>query len=165
MAATLSQLVEAAQRYVGKTDARSIAALNRNLSLLRNRVTPVEKAVSILTTAEPLSEKPGIAIHQILAAIGATGVANNAAHPEVLTYNAEEVIALASPQQQRELALLGFFSDPGTHANVDYSLVEKFKEKTPAGGLDEGGQPIGGNWVVKEPYANIGAWAAYQAGE
>lgn len=112
---------------------------------------PLTKAeIADLAISEPLSTDPSIAIHQILARVG---------HP--VTFNAEgatigldpaAVIADASPEQNAELALLGFFGTSGLHAKVDYSLFEKYYE-----------QDAPDHWQPKAPYANTGTWQAYMA--
>ena len=155
MPLSLIALVEAIQADEDKSDDRSIAKRKRNLSLLHGRVAPLEKAVAIISDAEVvLSDVPGVAMWQILTSLGFD--------PENNKPNAAAVIDKASPDQNRQLALLGFFAQPGSHAGVDYSLFERYYEEAPVG-LTEGGQPTEGNWAPKDP--STSAWAAYQHGE
>jgi hypothetical protein len=110
-------------------------------------VSIVGSTVDVTDPDEALSPLPAVAIHQILAAtghpttIGETGGTN--------PRTAAEVIADATPEQQRELALLGFFAQPGAHP-VDYSLFEQYYVND--------GQ---GNWAPKDP--DKSAWATYLA--
>lgn len=62
------------------------------------------------------------------------------------------IMAAANEQQERELALLGVFGQPGTNPDIDYSLFEQYYEPMP-------GFP--GSWQPKAEYANTGTWQAY----
>jgi hypothetical protein len=75
-----------------------------------------------------LSDQPGIAVHQLLAATGhpTTIGETEPGRPGVLAPEPEAVIADATPLQVQELALLGFFGHIGTRPDVDYSLKEQY---------------------------------------
>jgi len=62
------------------------------------------------------------------------------------------VLEVASSQQVRELALLGFFGQPGIVPGADYGLFEQYYEPMP---------DSPGSWQPKNP--NASAWALYQA--
>ena len=68
----------------------------------------------------------------------------------------ESIMAAANEQQERELALLGVFGQPGTYPDIDYSLFEQYYQ--PMAGFP-------GSWEPKEQYATIGTWQAYKAGQ
>ena len=109
------------------------------------------KEAAELYVPEPVSSDPSVAVQQILAATG---------HPltfgpsgETLAIDGASVIADATPQQQRELALLGFFGQPATNPSVDWSLFLRYYEP-----MDELG-----NWTPKEAYAFTGTWQGYLA--
>lgn len=153
MALTLTQLVEAAQKYVGRDDPKSIAALKRNLDLLAGRVAAVAVAAKALAPEAPevLSSDPGTALHQILAATG---------HPvQVIDGRTQaidpgSVLDDATPEQIRELALLGFFgqSAPNPIKGVDYSLFDRYYE-----------HDAPNHWQPKAEYMNTGTWQSYIA--
>jgi hypothetical protein len=95
-----------------------------------------------------ISSNPSIAIHQILLATG---------HPVEFTeagasiaIDPQAVLKDATPEQVRELALLGFFGQPGLHADVDYGLFEQYYV----------GDDLG-NWAPKDP--DKSAWSTYLA--
>lgn len=63
-----------------------------------------------------------------------------------------DVIAAADEQQERELALLGFFGQPGLYPEVDYSLFEQYY------------RPIFGREGSWEPIeSGVNAWNDYRS--
>jgi len=64
------------------------------------------------------------------------------------------IMAAADEEQERELALLGVFGQPGTNPDIDYSLFEQYYQSTGDG-----------NWAPKDEYASTGTWQAYKAGQ
>jgi len=116
---------------------------------------------------EPLSTNASIAQLQLLARAG---------HPATLTENGTvdtgnltlEVAndPSVSDEIKSELALLGFFGVPGTWPNVGYALWERYYEISPVTGVDAGGQPLGGNPVIKAGFqgeGNRSPWGDYLA--
>jgi hypothetical protein len=111
-------------------------------------VSIVGSTVDVTDPDEALSANPAVAIHQILAATGHPTVLDEAG--ATLARQPDDVLRDASEEQARELALLGFFGQPGTNANVDYSLFEQYYQSTGDG-----------NWAPKDEYATTGTWQAY----
>jgi hypothetical protein len=106
--------------------------------------------------AEPLSKDPSIAMHQILAATGHPVKVGPAG--EVYAIDPAGVIADATPQQNRELALLGFFGNDVTTPGIDWSLFLHYYQPDTSGNND-------GGWTPKPQYdATGGAWQSYLAG-
>ena len=101
---------------------------------------------------EPLSSDPSVAIHQLLARTGNPVTFNEAG--ATLALDPVAVLEDATDEQQRELALLGFFGQKGTRNDVDYSLWEQYYD-----------QDADGNAAPKEQYATGGTWQAYLAGK
>lgn len=104
-------------------------------------IQPDEPAVD-----EPLSPDFRIALAQILAACG---------FDVSVTNDPVAVVAKASPDQNRELALIGFFGQPGNPGTpgVDWSLFERYYQ--------DDGQ---GNWSPIGAAASDGAWRTYVLG-
>lgn len=113
----------------------------------------LEKAPDEATVPD-LSPNANVAEVQILTALGFD--TKQAIDPSA-------VVKAASPDQNRELALLGFFGSP-THPipGADYSLFTRYYEESPVG-LTPDGQPTEGNWVLKDP--STSPWTAWQAGQ
>ena len=108
--------------------------------------------IAELEVPEPLSSDPSVARAQILAATG---------HPltfdetgQARTLDPEAVLKDASPEQNAQLALLGFFGNNVEWAAVDWSLFLKYYEPQATGG---------GDWQPKAPYFDTGTWPAYVA--
>ncbi len=154
MPLSLLQLVEAIQADEDKSDARSVAKRKRNLSLLHGRVGPVEVAVKAIQAVEvELSADPGVATAQILTALG---------FDPTKTLDLPAIIKVASPDQNRQLALLGVFGRPGDTAGADYSLFKRYYTQAPVG-LDANGQPTEALWTMNDP--NTHPWVSWQQGE
>lgn len=113
----------------------------------------VRTALAAEPSEEPLSRIPGVALAQILAACG---------FDSTQTTDPLAVLDKASPDQNRQLALLGFFGQPSKPVSgADYSLFTKYYKELPVG-LTEGGQPTEGNWIpINETVAQDGAWQTY----
>lgn len=113
--------------------------------------TPTPPGDTTLT----LSTDPSIAEKQILASLGFGDVSDPT-----------EVLRVATPEQVRELALLGYFGQPGAVAGVDYSLFKQYyKEGSVGVGSPSAskaaaeGRTILHNWEPINP--NQAIWADY----
>lgn len=81
-------------------------------------------SVDVNDPDEPLSANPDVARAQLRAAVGFPIEFD--AEGNVKAIDAAALAKAASPEQQRELALLGVFGQIGTRDDVDYSLREQF---------------------------------------
>lgn len=143
-------------RVVAKGDREGIAKWSLRLADYSTRLAVlVSPALAVKEAAEvavpePLSTDPSIAIHQLLAATG---------HPvrivdgETSAVDPSGVIADATPEQNRLLALLGFFGNDTTLPGIDWSLFLERYETTGEG-----------NWQPTAAYQAAGGWAGYLAG-
>ena len=108
------------------------------------------KEAAELDVPEPLSSDPSIALHQILAA---TGHPVKVVNGETFAVDPAAVLADATPEQVRELALLGgVFGNPDSMPGVDWSLFLANYERTADG------------WQPTAAYQAAGGWAGYLAG-
>ena len=103
-----------------------------------------------------LSSDPSTAERQILADLGFGSVSDP-----------KDVLKVASAQQNRELALLGYFGVPGSY-EADYSLFERYyADQGPSAGAPSAGRAaaegrkVPHDWAPKNP--NLAIWADYLA--
>lgn len=134
--------------YLGlkSLNARQQAALQTDLVTLDKDLAGLGASLQASTQAAtdaPLSTDPSEAIRQLLARLGFDPNATN---------SPAAILGAASPEQNRQLTLLGLFGGPGAFAGADYTLFSQYYDTDGAG-----------NSAPKEPYANTGTWQAYMA--
>jgi hypothetical protein len=119
----------------------------RLAALVAPPLTMAEKAD--VTVDDALSADPSVAAVQLLTAIGLPPEARDGG---LITASPQAILAAASPEQNAELTLLGFFGTPdsaATFPTADYTLYVKYHE------------PVFGGWAPKEGIE--AAWPAYIA--
>ena len=101
---------------------------------------------------EPLSPFPTAALVQIFAAAGTPFTVNPDGTLDTFE-DIERFIAVASPEQIRQVALIGFFGSTGSRSDVDYSLRQQYYDLDPDG-----------NETPKPQYFDVGGWHNYVKG-
>lgn len=152
LGAAATQIKYAANELRSGDQDATLAHIIKAQGFLARAAAPLAPVLTVLAAdepAEPLSSDPTVAGPQILAAVGHP--VRQDAEGHLTTDDAASILGDCSPEQNRELALLGYFGQPGTTnvVGVDFSLWNQYYEFA-----DGGARP-------KDP--NMAIWATYLA--
>jgi hypothetical protein len=152
LAAAQKQITYAGNEFASGDAVKGQEHLDKAAAFIERAAGGESSGVLLANNGEdaPLSTDASTALAQILSATGHPITLNE--EGQTVAIDPLNVIADASAEQQRELALLGFFGQPESRDDVDYSLFTEYYHATGDG-----------NWAPNDP--DTSAWATYLAGK